>query len=503
MIRINRAIRSGAAVLCFVLLLALAPLPVTAEEGAPSAENVWRTAAYVYETVKKPGVGSVGGEWAVIGLARSAYDVPDAYYAAYYERVEAYVKERGGVLHDKKYTEYSRVILGLTAAGYDPRDVGGYDLTAALGDFERTVWQGVNGPIWALIALDSADYPIPQNPAAKTQATRDLYIDDILRRQLPDGGWNLSAGVSGAAAANEASDPDITGMALQALANYTDRPRVKAAAEKALVRLSELQDENGGYTGFGDANSESVVQVLIALCALGVPTNDARFMKNGATLLDNIQGFENKDGGFRHMSGGDGDDLMATEQALCGLVAAQRARDGMPGLYHMEDAARRDGRAVAAPEAGAGLPGKHADVTSVPVSDQGRTFADIQDHANRTAIEALAARGIVGGRTDTEFDPDAGVTRAEFAAVVTRALGLAYNQPYREDGSALEVPRAPGLMDRTATVFDVPAGAWYYGAVGAAYGYGIVSGTSSNTFNPGGAVTRQEAAVMVARAAGL
>jgi hypothetical protein len=493
-IRTNRTARPAAAALCFVFLFAFAPLSALAEEDA-SAAAVWKTAAHVYETVKKPGVGAVGGEWAVIGLARSGYDVPDAYYAAYCESVEAYVKERKGVLHDKKYTEYSRVILGLTAAGYDPRDVGGYDLTVALGDFERTVWQGINGPIWALIALDSANYPVPQNPAAKTQATRELYIDEILRRQLPDGGWSLSAG------ADAASDPDITGMALQALANYADRPRVKAAAEKALVRLSELQDENGGYTGFGDANSESVVQVLIALCALGVPTDDARFIKNDATLVDNILSFGNSDGSFRHMSGGDGDDPMATEQALCGLVAAQRARDGIPGLYRMEDTTRRDGKT--APEAGAGLPGKHEDVTSVPVANQGRTFADIKDHANRTAIEALAARGIVSGRTDAAFDPDAGVTRAEFAAVVTRALGLAYNRPYGEDGPALEVARAPGLTDRTATVFDVPADAWYYGAVGAAYAYGIVSGTSDNAFNPGGAITRQEAAVMVARAAKL
>jgi hypothetical protein len=508
MIRMNRAMRSVATALCVALLFAFAPSSAMAEEGAPLAAAVRKTAAYVHETVKNPEIGSVGGEWAVIGLARSGYEVPDAYCAAYYGRVEAYVKERGGVLHDKKYTEYSRVILGLAAAGYDPRDVAGYDLTVALGDFERTAWQGINGPIWALIALDGANCPIPQNPAAKTQATRDLYVEEILRRQLPDGGWNLTAGADGATFADEASDPDITGMALQALANYTDRPQVKAATEKALVRLSELQDENGGYTGFGDANSESVVQVLIALCALGVPTNDARFVKNGATLVDNIQGFGNKDGSFRHMSGGAGDDLMATEQALCGLVAAQRAQAGMPGLYRMEDAARRDGKAVAAPAMGAGLPGKHKDVTSVPVAEQGRTFADIQGHANRTAVEALAARGIVGGRADGEsaapaFDPDAGITRAEFAAVLTRALGLAYNARYGEDGSALEIARAPGLMDRTATVVDVPAGAWYYGAVSAAYAYGIASGTSDNTYNPGGAVTRQEAAVMIARAAKL
>lgn len=89
------------------------------------------------------------------------------------------------------------------------------DLTTALGDYDKTIWQGLNGPIWALIALDSGNYAMPVNQDAKTQAARQMYIDRILARQLSDGGWSLSgAGVS---------DPGITGMALQALASSTQR----------------------------------------------------------------------------------------------------------------------------------------------------------------------------------------------------------------------------------------------------------------------------------------
>ena len=50
------------------------------------------TAKYVYETVKNPEVGSVGGEWAILGLARSGYDVPGEYYRDYYENVKKYVR---------------------------------------------------------------------------------------------------------------------------------------------------------------------------------------------------------------------------------------------------------------------------------------------------------------------------------------------------------------------------------------------------------------------------
>jgi len=136
-----------------------------------------------------------------------------------------------------------------------------------------------------------------------------------------------------------------------------------------------------------------------------------------------------------------------------------------------------------APTQTVGLPGKHADVRQIAVTSPGRTFADVQNHANRQAIEALASRGIINGRSETEFAPDATMTRAEFAAIITRGLGL---------------------PNRPVTVFtDIPSGAWFANAVGTAFYYEIVSGTSPTTFNPNGTITRQEAAVMVARAARL
>ena len=202
------------------LFIMVAPLsgltaPASAASKADLDASVKTAAAFMLQTVRNPQVGSVGGEWAVIGLARSGHDVPDSWFEGYYRTVELHVRERGGVLHDVRYTDYSRVILGLTAAGYDPRDVAGYDLTLPLGDFERTIRQGINGPIFALIALDSLSYPVPANSDAQTQATRDMYVAEILRREIPGGGWNLTAGAGGTAVSeNERGDPDITGMAL-------------------------------------------------------------------------------------------------------------------------------------------------------------------------------------------------------------------------------------------------------------------------------------------------
>lgn len=448
-------------------------------------EAIKDIADYIYNEVDNPQVGSVGGEWAVIGLARSGHEIPEEYYQKYYATVENYVKTLDGNLHNKKYTEYSRLIVALTSIGKDPTNVAGYNLLTALGDYEKTIFQGLNGPIWALIALDSGNYNIPQNPEAKTQATRDMYIQYILDCQLYDGGWSLFGGTPSAVSADDVSDPDITGMALQALAKYQDRADVKKAIEGALACMSEKQNEIGGFSSWGTENSESCVQIIVALAELGIPLDDARFVKNGNTLLDNLMTYYVAGNGFLHTIDGSGSNQMASEQAFYGLVAAQRMRDGKNSLYRMSDAIKITG-GISGPVPGNGLDRKNTAVKSKPIMAPGRTFDDITGvnaHKNLPAIEALAARGIINGKTEHLFEPDATMTRAEFAAIVVNSLGLEAK-----------------VNDK---FMDVTADDWFSSYVGTANSYGIVNGTSATTFNPNGTITRQEAAAMVARAAKL
>ncbi|MCL1808705.1 MAG: S-layer homology domain-containing protein [Clostridiales bacterium] len=463
--------RKTLTVLIAAALLAAFSVPAFAADKEAIDKAIADTAAYMLKTVKTPAVDSVGGEWAVIGLARSGHGVPDSYYENYCMAVEKHVSDRGGILHDRKYTENSRVVLALTAVGCDPRNVEGHDLTAPLEDFEKTTWQGINGPVYALIALDSNNY---------SNSRRDDYIAEILSKQQNGGGWSLEGGTPDSAK-DQAADPDVTGMALQALAKYQNRPEVKAATDRALECLSKLQDAKGGYSSWGSTNVESTVQVLVALCELGIPVDDERFVKNGKTVVDNILSYKNADGSFGHSAGGSGSDQMATEQALYGLVAVQRALEGKNSLFRMSDALLRGGLPQTPAEPG--LPGKNADVKVMPVVLQGKTFSDIQGHESQKAIEELATRAVINGKNDASFDPDATMTRAEYAAIVTRGLGLA--------------AKKAGVFE------DVESSAWYAGYVGTAFTYGIVAGTSAKTFNPEGTITRQEAAAMTMRAAKL
>ncbi|MZQ85338.1 hypothetical protein GQF01_24785 [Paenibacillus sp. 5J-6] len=68
--------------------------------------------------------------------------------------------------------------------------------------------QGINGPIFALIAYDSKSFDIPTVASVKTQTTRDLFIYFILKREITDGGWALGE-------KRLRPDPDITAMAIQ------------------------------------------------------------------------------------------------------------------------------------------------------------------------------------------------------------------------------------------------------------------------------------------------
>lgn len=285
-------------------------------------DTIYKTTGDFMATLGTPTVNSTGGEWMVIGLARSGRTVP----AGYYDNVVEYVKANADAnerLHPTKVTDNARVILALTAIGKDVTNVGGHNLLKGLDSMDYVQTQDINGPIFTLIALDSHNYP------TMGDVTREKLIQVILDAQLNDGGWNLSA---------ENAAPDMTAMAIQALAPYyKTNETVKAAVDKALEALSALQRSDGGFDSWDTVNSESCAQVIVALTALGIdPTADSRFVKNGHTVLDALAGFYVTGGGFRHTADGERND-MATEQGYYALAAYYRFANTQTRLYDMSD----------------------------------------------------------------------------------------------------------------------------------------------------------------------
>jgi len=303
--------------------------------------QIKKTAKFMKETITDPVVASVGGEWTVLGLARSGIEFSDEYFNKYYVNVEETLLRKSGKLHNIKYTEYDRVILALTSIGKNVKNIAGYDLTNPLADFNTLIKQGINGPIFALIALDSKNYEIPINKEVKVQTTREMLIDFILGREIIGGGWALGENPSEA-------DPDITAMAIQSLTPYyKNNKEVKIAVDRGLEWLSKAQKADGGYSSWGSINSESIAQVIVALTSLEIdPHKDQRFIKNGNSAVDALLSFAVSGGGFYHVKpGGKGNgganpgdvDLMATDQAMYAMVSYSRFVNGQNRLYDMTD----------------------------------------------------------------------------------------------------------------------------------------------------------------------
>ncbi len=304
--------------------------------------------------------GTTPGDWYPIGLGRLGIaDNYEGYLAVIKDQIEERYRTPGK-LSAAKATEWHRISLAVLAMGGDPTNIGtdenGLPINLiADGTYDRGKTtplgrQGINGWIWGLITLDSMRYNIPDG----AYYTRDDIIIEILRQQLSDGGFALSG---------KASDPDITAMAIQALAPYYNSEKtynyrqkaidgetaktVRQVIDEALLCLSELQLDTGDFASWGTENVESTNQVTVALCCLGIdPLTDERFIKNGNTLLDGILRYRMDDGGFIHSFTYDPDNptslpdqsnTMASEQTLYTMAAIWRLSEDMRSLYDFRD----------------------------------------------------------------------------------------------------------------------------------------------------------------------
>ncbi len=310
----------GAALLCAVI--AAASL-VGALAAQPVAVVMNSAADYLMSAVPNARFGSANGDWEIFGLSRSGISVDKKYCAEWYKSLEKALISSDGVLSKGKYTEYSRAIVAATAAGYNAKNIAGYDLTLPVSDFNTVTAQGINGAAWALLALDCGNYSVAQNNAVPVQATRQKYVDYILGKEIENGGWALSG---------KRADTDVTCMVIQALAKYTKTPGVSDAIDRGLSVLSSIKNKNGGFSSFGVESAESCAQVVIALCELGISPYDSRFCKSGNTALDALLSYQLKNGSFAHEPGSNTSQA-ATEQALLALAAVYRAENGLSTLF--------------------------------------------------------------------------------------------------------------------------------------------------------------------------
>ncbi|KAJ51842.1 putative cell wall-binding protein [Clostridium tetanomorphum] len=277
--------------------------------------------------------GTWSSDWKTVAFNKSGLKLPTNYNSDYLKNTEKVLKDAKAYFY--KVTDYERITLGVVAAGGDPRNIAGYNLLDKIYNFydpknpnRKIDFQGLNGVIYGLIALDTKNYQIP----AGAKFTREYMLDYVLENRNSDGGWDLNMN-------GNHSDVDITSMTLIALApyhNYVSKSgkKVVDAVREAVQWLSKVQRKDGGFNSwFTENNSESCAQTIIGLCANGIDPTSAQFTKD-RNLVENLLRFQQSNGEFYHlMDGSEGVNGMSTEQAYQALVAYKCFASGKGSIY--------------------------------------------------------------------------------------------------------------------------------------------------------------------------
>ncbi|WCK56602.1 S-layer homology domain-containing protein [Aneurinibacillus sp. Ricciae_BoGa-3] len=380
-------------------------------------------------------------DWAAFALSRAGIPVP----ANYLDDLKKTLQQKNGAL--RNITDYERMVLGVLAASGDPLNVSGYNLIEKIYTNSRLTSQGTNGVIFALIALDSNGYQVPD----KALWNQAKLVDWLIKNQNADGGWSLVAG--------DKSDLDLTSMTLAALAPYQQQPEVKKAVDAALEWLTTSGSQPMD-------NSESIAQEIQGLAAVGSNPADAKFNRAGKNLIASLLQFQQQDGGFVHQAGQKSDPI-ATEQALAALNAYQSFIKGTGSIYQFTK------------KPDAAIPDSSKPVSSKP--DSSYTDADqIASWALSSVLQAKQLKLMQG--SNGAFAPKHAITRAEFTKVIVNLLN-------EKESSGRQV------------IFgDVKPGSWYYGSVMTARAKGLISGISGTAFGPDQPITREQAAAIIAKA---
>ena len=388
-------------------------------------------------------------------------------------------------------------ILALRALGYDARNVYSsssvkYDIVAKL----TNLVDGQDASVTNIYTLPYVILALRQGDGYATEEQMNYLIDFAISSK--DSWQNDEWGTDAA-----------TAMLLALAPYYYTNSDVKSVIDETVSMVTSVQDETGLI---GNAASTGIA--ISAFSALGIDVQTITcqdknlvdgLMTQATPELDGFQSMENS---------------FSTEQGLRGLLAWQlyvnnsghimydflsypmntaystvrtysSSGGGGGGRVNKKEDSSEEGKEEtekeeieeAIDDSKEIYVNKNADVNILPVASPGKTFGDIAEHKNRQEIEALAERNIINGKTENKYEPDSTMTRAEFATIITRGLGL---------------------PEKDVAVFeDVSISDWYYQYINIAYSYGIVKGVSETEFNPNGTITRQEAAVMISRAAKL
>lgn len=436
-----------------------------------------KTIAY-YQTVFSKNQFAGVLDWPALGLYGFGEDVSGPRWTVqgkngpYWRALEV---QQGIGLSKTKNTDFQRTIIGVTAAGQDPRDFGGLNLVEIVkgtmlpnGHFADSVADNktgrpvgedlVNAHIFGVIALHSAGEPIPN---------RDKCLEWLVKQQHKDGGftWDVKYFDDPADYDLVESDVDMTAAGLMALA-ILGEDETNPVVREALDFLHDQQLDDGGFHSWGTENPESCAWVIQALTLLGQDPMGPEWTKpSGGNPVSAMLRFQLPNGSFTHVLN-EADNLpvydsgISTYEALYALADAYNQKSAYDMLHEKYR-----------PQAEKAL---------------FKDYKPEQFGFNETM--ALVYDSVLTGRSDGTFGPEQPVTRAEFARFLVYGLGLQQ-----------EIKDFKG----SNRFGDVPVSHWADGCIGLSVAKGFTSGTGKDTYTPEAPITGEQLMAMLVRAAGL
>ena len=235
-------------------------------------------------------------------------------------------------------TSYSKLILDMQSIGINPKEIYSVnsntpkDAVAELNSISHSssIWTAA----YTLLAYQQGVYSIGTKESDLVAKVLDTQI-------VENGGWTSS----------ESAEADATGIAILALsAYYNTNPKVKNAIDKAVIYLSDIQSDNGGFNGMWGENANNTACVIMGLCSLGInPDTDVRFIKNGRSALDRLLDFAlENNSGFVLNAGDTAINAYATQQGFPALISAyQLIKNGTAyNVYNFSSNSLSPGRAT-------------------------------------------------------------------------------------------------------------------------------------------------------------
>ena len=200
----------------------------------------------------------------------------------------------------------SLTAINATFSGINADNVNGTDLISQIANFISIKDSSTMGLSFALLALDSNPYKLPDN----AKNNRMDFVNELLKRQQKNGSFLAENGESTLA---------VTALSLSALSKYGKTEHIKDVLNNGVNYLQTQYSKNR----FQNENMSTISRIISALSCLKININDSRFATSNRNFVTQLKNYIGNAGGFHSLPSDNKSDLVSTELAVIALTSVK------------------------------------------------------------------------------------------------------------------------------------------------------------------------------------